>query len=221
MEALLRPAAPGKVFPGEVLLKNTILQLAAFFSSLGGFGLLFLGILDSSFLFLPLGVDLLMVALTAAHHERMLYYAAMTAAGSLIGCFTTDWVSRKGGEAGLEGRISPRRLKYIQRRVEKSAAVALAFSSMAPPGFPFTPVVIVAAALQYPRIRLLTIVACFRFLRFAVEGLLAIRFGPRILKVAELPVVQGTIFAVVAISVLGSAWSLYQLFVKSKRAKRV
>lgn len=161
-----------------------------------------------------------MVALTANHHERMLYYAVMSALGSVIGCFTTDWVSRKGGEAGLQNRISPRRLKYIQRRVEKSAGVALAFSAVAPPGFPFTPVVIVAAALQYPRVRLLGIIAVFRFVRFAFEGLLAIRFGPRILKIAELPVVQHTIVAVVTISIAGSAWSIYKLFKSSKRKTR-
>ena len=198
-------------------MKSAILSLAAFFSSLGGFGLLLLGILDSSFLFLPLGIDLLMVALTANHHERMLYYAAMSAAGSVIGCFTTDWVSRKGGEAGLKDRISPRRLKYIQRRVEKGAGVALAISSMAPPGFPFTPVVVVAAALQYSRTRLLLIVAVFRLIRFIVEGLLAIRYGPRILKIAEIPAVQHTILALVVISVAGSGWSLYRVYRNSRR----
>ncbi len=200
-----------------MLLRALILHLAAFFSSLGGFGLLLLGILDSSFLFIPLGLDLLMVALTARHHDHMLYYAAMCAAGSVIGCFTTDWLSRKGGEAGLKDRISPRRLKYIQARVEKSAGVAIGVASIAPPGFPFTPVVVVAAALQYPRLRLLTIVAIFRFLRFLVEGLLAIQFGPRILKYAEQPLVQQVIVAVVAISILGSAWSLYRLYRSSKK----
>lgn len=200
-------------------MRALVLSLAAFFASLGGFGLFLLGILDSSFLFLPLGLDLLMVALTAKHHDRMLYYAAMSAAGSVVGCFTTDWVSRKGGEAGLQSRISPRRLKYIQSRVEKSAGFALAISAMAPPGFPFTPFVIVAAALQYPRVRLLSIVAAFRFLRFVVEGLLAIRFGPRILKLAELPAVEHTIVALVVVSVAGSAWSIYRLFRNSRKKK--
>lgn len=198
-------------------MRSIVLQLAAFFSTLGGFGLLLLGILDSSFLFLPLGIDLLMVALTAKHHDHMFYYAAMAAAGSVIGCFTTDWVSRKGGEAGLKNRVSPRRLKYIQARVEKSAGVALALSSVAPPGFPFTPFVVVAAALQYPRARLLIIVAIFRLIRFVIEGLLAIKFGPHILKLAEMPVVQHGIEAVVVVSIVGSAWSLFKLFKNSTK----
>ena len=199
-------------------MNSLIVHLGAFLFALGGFGLLLLGILDSSFLFLPLGIDLLMVALTAQHHDHMFYYAAMAAAGSVIGSFTTDWVSRKGGEAGLKNRISPRRLKYIRTRVEKSAGVALALSAVAPPGFPFTPFVIVAAALQYPRVKLLLIVAVFRLIRFVIEGLLAIRFGPRILKMAQMPAVQHAILAVVVISIVGSAWSLYKLY-KSSRLK--
>lgn len=200
-----------------MLLKQLILHIAGFFSSLGGLGIFLLGIIDSSFLFLPLGIDLLMVALTARHHERMFYYAAMAAAGSVIGSFTTDWVSRKGGEAGLDKLVSKRRLKYIQNRVSKSAGVALALAAVAPPGFPFTPFVIVAAALQYPRVRLLAIVAVFRFVRFVIEGLLAIRFGPRILKLAQMPMVQHTILALVVISIVGSAWSIYSLFRKSRQ----
>ena len=44
-------------------------SLAHFFYALGGVGLVLLGTLDSSFLMLPLGNDLLVVALTAHHPE--------------------------------------------------------------------------------------------------------------------------------------------------------
>lgn len=208
----------GQVSTGEVLLKAFILHAASALMSLGGLGLFLFGIVDSSLLFLPLGLDLLMVGLTAAHHDRLLYYAAACAAGSVVGCFTTDWVGRKGGEAGLEGHVSPRRLAYVQRQVEKRAGIALAVSSMAPPGFPFTPVVIVAAALKYPRTKLLSIIAVSRFVRFMVEGALAIRYGKGILRMAERPEVQWVIFAVVVISIAGSAWSIYSWVRKSKRA---
>src|SRR6202166_143944 len=67
----------------------------------GGLGLLTLGIFDSSPLVVPFGNDLLMLALSARYHERMLYYVLMATAGSLIGCFATDWISRKS-EKGLK-----------------------------------------------------------------------------------------------------------------------
>lgn len=208
----------GQVPAGEVLLKTLVLQLGGFLASLGGFGLFLFGIVDSSFLFLPLGIDLLLVTLTARHHDRMLYYAAMCALGSVIGCFTTDWLSRKGGEAGLEGRVSPRRLKYVQKQVEKRGGLALAIASMMPPGFPFTVVIVVAAALKFPRAKLLGIVAVFRFVRFSLEGLLAIYFGRKILKMADLPAVHWVIFGVVIVSIVGSVWSLYTWFRKGKKA---
>jgi membrane protein YqaA with SNARE-associated domain len=176
---------------------------------LGGVGVLLLGILDGSLLFFPLGIDLLVMVLAARHHERWFYYAAMAALGSVIGCFTTDWIGRKGGEQGLAKYVPKRRLRFIERRVQSGSGVALALASVAPPGFPFSPVVLVAAALKYPRVKLLGIVAAFRFVRFSVEGLLAIRFGPRILRVAQSPIFEGAIVAVIVVSIVGSGWAVY------------
>jgi hypothetical protein len=42
-------------------MSHVLQSLATFFFSLGGFGLLLIGILDSSFLFMPLGNGLLVV----------------------------------------------------------------------------------------------------------------------------------------------------------------
>src|ERR1051325_9254680 len=106
---------------------------------MGGFGLVLLGILDSSFLFMPLGNDLLIVALTARRHSLMPVYAALASTGSVLGCLLIDVVFRKGGEGGLEKHLSRKRLDYIQRNVKKSAGWALAVACLMPPPFPFTP----------------------------------------------------------------------------------
>jgi membrane protein YqaA with SNARE-associated domain len=134
----------------------------------------------------------------------------MAALGSVIGCATTDWVGRKGGEKGLEKRLSKRRLRFFQKRVQASSGVALAIASVAPPGFPlFSPVVLIASALKYPRAKLLAIVGVFRFIRFSAEGLLAIRFGRRILRLTESPIAQHTITVVIVISLIGSGWAIF------------
>src|SRR5439155_25566166 len=57
-------------------LKHIAQHLFALFVHLGGLGLLAMGILDSSFLIMPFGNDLLLVAMTARKHELMPYYAA-------------------------------------------------------------------------------------------------------------------------------------------------
>src|SRR5215203_6829923 len=100
-------------------------QAFQFFGRMGGFGLVGFGILDSSFLFLPLGNDLLLVLLTARKPNLFWYYALMAALGSLIGCTLTDAVSRKIGEAGMEKMVNPGRLKKLQSKIEKHAGWAL------------------------------------------------------------------------------------------------
>ena len=190
-------------------LRSIVRPIVIFLATLGGFGIFLLGIVDASLLFLPLALDILVVVLSARNHELWPYYAAMAALGSVAGCFTTDWIGRKGGEKGLEKRISKRRLKFFQTRVQASSGVALAVASVAPPGFPlFSPVVLIASALNYPRAKLLTIVGIFRFIRFSAEALLAIRFGRRILRVANSPEAQHVITVVIVISLIGSAWAL-------------
>jgi membrane protein YqaA with SNARE-associated domain len=120
---------------------------------LNGLGLLLLGILDSSFLFLPFGNDFLLIAMAAREHARWPYFAAMAAAGSVLGSFITDAISRKGGEAGLERKFSRRRLEYVKKKITKNAGWTLGLAALMPPPFPFTPCVAAAAVLQYPRKR--------------------------------------------------------------------
>src|SRR5580704_9029267 len=88
----------------------------------GGLGLLTLGSFDSSPLVLPMGNDLLVLALSARYHERVLYYVLMATAGSLIGCFATDWISRKS-ESGQKRLVSRKHLDYISEVGGKAGSV--------------------------------------------------------------------------------------------------
>jgi membrane protein YqaA with SNARE-associated domain len=190
-------------------------RMFVIFVHLGGFGLLALGVLDSSFLVMPLGNDLLVIALTARRHALMPYYIAMATVGSVLGCLLMDIVSRKGGEAVIEKHVPKRRLQYIERKVKKDAGWALGFAALMPPPFPFTPFVIVAAALEYPRKKLLSVIAVTRLLRFSIEGGLAILFGQRILHWASAPVFQYAVLFLIAGSILASALSVLSWIRKS------
>jgi membrane protein YqaA with SNARE-associated domain len=168
-------------------------------------------------MFLPLGNDLLIVGLTARNPSHWPYYVVMASTGSVLGCWFTYLVSRKGGEEGLEKHVSKRRLQYVQQQVEKRGGFALAFASLMPPPFPFTPFVMVTGALKYPQVRLLGIIGVCRVIRFAVEALLAERYGSRILKDANTPLVQGIVLTIVVLSIGGTAYSLFNWFRTSKR----
>ena len=198
-------------------MHNVLRSLAAFFFSLGGLGLLLLGALDSSFLlFVPLGNDLLLVALTAAHPNRAVFYVVMATAGSMLGVAFTHWASAKGGESMGQSK----RVAYVERKVKEHAGMALATAALMPPPFPFTLFIVVAAALQYPRRKLLLIVAAGRAARFGVEAWLALIYGRRIIEMAQSPYVQGFIIALVVISIAGSAWSIYRWTKKSGGGRR-
>lgn len=201
-------------------MRALIRQIFLFFAHLGGFGLLGLGILDSSFLFMPLGNDLLIVALTVRKPELMPFYAVMAAGGSVIGCAITYFISRKGGEEGLEKRVPRKRLNYVKKKVAKRAGMVLGLAALMPPPFPFTIFVAVLAVLDYPRKRLLAIVGGARLLRFAGLGLLAMYFGRRILRVAESPMFYYAVLAVIVVSVIGSTLSVLHWVRRSKKIVR-
>src|SRR5579862_9716849 len=107
----------------------------------GGLGLVILGIFDSSFLFVPFGNDLLLVILTARHHEYFPLYVVAASLGSAIGVFLLDLVCRRGGEEGLKKMMSRRRHDYLKRKMSQNAAVAIVVACLTPPPFPFTAVI--------------------------------------------------------------------------------
>ncbi len=59
--------------------------LAHFLFHIGYFGPLLMGILDSSFLVLPFGNDLLVIGMVARHHEGAFWYVLMASCGSTAG----------------------------------------------------------------------------------------------------------------------------------------
>jgi membrane protein YqaA with SNARE-associated domain len=210
---------------GLVLTANSSSGIGAFvrrialgLMSMGGFGLLLLGIVDSSILFLPLGNDLLMIAMTARNPDKMLYYAAMATIGSVIGIYIVDAVSRKGGEKGLQSKLPRHRLDYLKKKIEQRASWVIALASILPPPFPFTAAIVAASALQYPRKKLLGITAAARFARFTTEGILAIVFGQRILDLADARWVEWVVLTLVVIATVGSMFSVIRWVRRSKSA---
>jgi len=177
----------------------------------GGLGVLTLGAFDSSPLVMPLGNDLLVLALSARHHERVGYYVVMATLGSLIGCLATDWISRKS-ERGQRKLVSSSKLINIRELVQKQAGWALAVAALMPPPFPFTAIVAAAAAFRYPRVKLLILVGAARFVRFAIEGALAIHYGRWIIQQAQSPLLDHIMIVLIVVSIGGSALAIYQWF---------
>ena len=86
----------------------TIRQILTLLLQFGAPGLFLLAIADDSFLFVPIGSDLLLVLLVV-RNEQFLICVLAAAAASVIGVFLLDLVARKSGEEGLKRLIQPKR----------------------------------------------------------------------------------------------------------------
>jgi membrane protein YqaA with SNARE-associated domain len=218
-ELVLRFGAIDHLGIGCSKLKTLANHLYIVFVHLGGFGLLALGILDSSFLFAPFGADLLVIAMTARRYVLMPYYTLMATAGSLLGCAAIDWLGRKQGEKWLQAHFPRRRLEYVSSRVRKNAAWALALASLMPPPFPFTVFVAAASTLKYPRKKLFIVIGLSRLLRYTIEGVLAIMIGEKVLRLSRTRSIEDVIAGLVFISIAGSVISVYGWIKGSKRTR--
>jgi hypothetical protein len=100
--------------------------------------------------------------------------------------------------------------------MKNRAVWTLAFASLMPPPSPFTAFVAGAAALQYPRRKLLGIISVSRLVRFLIESVLAILFGRRLLRWARSPVFEGAIVGLAIASVAGSVFVILSWIKRSK-----
>lgn len=182
--------------------------LVHFLFHLGYLGPFVMGILDSSFLFLPFGNDLLVVAMTARHHQGYFWYVLAAVAGSTLGVLFVSWAAGRLGEAGIKRMAGEKKYQKLSGKIEKRGATALAVACLAPPPFPFTMVVAVTSALGYSRAKLLTTVALSRGARFLILGYLAILYGRWIIRAIDTPVFKWTVIVFAGLCVAGSVYSI-------------
>jgi membrane protein YqaA with SNARE-associated domain len=181
-------------------------------------GLILLGALDSSLIFfLPLGIDVAVVVLSARKPELFWLYATLAAAGSLIGAGLTFWIGRKVGEHGLSRLISPSRLKRVEARVSESAAISTGILGLIPPPFPLTAFVLTSGALRANPWSFLLALTGARLVRFGIEAALAARYGGRILRWMESTVFEVIIGALIALAIVGTIVSAIALVRSTRR----
>ena len=185
-----------------------------FFARMGIFGLVLLSALDSSFLVLPFGNDLLLIALVSSHRQGLTWigYVIASAIGSVVGVAVIDALMRKAGEKGLERFVSERRVKQLKSKIENKAGVTVFLATLMPPPFPFTPAVMTASALQSPRKKLLLAVFVGRLLRFGIEAVLALYFGRQLIAYINSDVLSYIVYGLIGIAIVASTFSLIRWF---------
>jgi membrane protein YqaA with SNARE-associated domain len=194
------------------------LWMLRFFRRLGVFGIFLFSLLDSSFLVFPFGNDILLIALTSSERSSVSWigYVIAASVGSIVGVLTVDLPTRVAGEKGLERFVSPQRVAQLKERMENKAGITVFLASVLPPPFPFTPVIMTASALQYPRSNLLGIVFGGRLLRYTVEAILALYLGRRLIRYINSEVFSYFVYGLIAVALVGSVFSVLKWFSKRK-----
>lgn len=193
-----------------------------FFAFLGYFltpvGLVLMGALDASVVFfLPLGIDFVLILMTARKPSLFWLFAVLAALGSVAGAAVTFWMGRKVGEHGLTRFVPDKRLKRVRAKVSGGAAVPVALLAAIPPPFPFTPFVLTSGALGVDAWTFLSTLAGVRVLRFGVESLLAHFYGRHILRWMQTPTFKAAVGAFIGLAVIGTVVSAIALWRGSRQ----
>ncbi len=150
--------------------------------SLGGPGLILLGILDNSVVPLPGSMDAMVILLAAYQRSLWPYYGFMATVGAVVGGFLTYRLGEKGEEKTLEKKIGKQRAERVYRRFQKRGFITLAISCIMPPPFPMAPLLLAAGAMHYPRKKFLASVSVGRGIRYLGIAYLGHVYGKGIIS---------------------------------------
>ena len=155
--------------------------------SLGGVGLVILGVVDSSVIPTFGSLDALTAILSVKNHDLWPYYAAASTLGSLIGAYITYRMSARADEHWLEKRIGTKRSRQVQGLLTRWGFATVFVSCVAPPPFPTSAFFIGAGALRYSQGKFIAAVLAGRSLRYGALGFLAASYSRKILRFLRHP----------------------------------
>lgn len=196
---------------------RSLFPLLQFVLRIGYFGPMVMGIMDSSFLVLPFGNDLVVVGLVARNHGGAPWYVISAATGSTLGVLILALVARKLGEEGIRRVAGNDRYTNLHMRIGKRAGAAVAVAGIAPPPFPFTTVIATVAGVGYPVWRILGINFISRGARFAILAILALTYGSTVLRVARSQPFEWAMFIFIVLCVVASGLSIWQWWRKTHK----
>src|SRR6202140_2835914 len=150
--------------------------------SMGGPGLVLLGIADNSIIPLTGSMDVLTIWLAARHREPWPYYALMATLGAVVGGYITYALARKGGKETMERKLSKKRAQKVSTTFGRWGFGAVAIPALLPPPFPFVPFLVAAGAMQYSRAKFLGALTLGRGIRFSIAAFLGFHYGVHILR---------------------------------------
>src|SRR6202041_2925287 len=153
------------------------------FITLGGPGLILLGLLDSSIVPIPGSMDAMTIILAADQRTWWPYYAVMATIGAVVGAYITYRLARKQGDKALHARLSQRNAKLVTETFEKRGFGAIALPALLPPPMPMVPFVIAAGPPQHSANKFLAAMTVGRIARYCILAYLGALYGRMIFDV--------------------------------------
>lgn len=149
---------------------------------LGGPSLIVVGLVDSSVIPFPGGMDFFTILLAISHPDLWWYYAIWATIGSMIGSYFTYRMGAKGGEETLQKKLSTKRAKKVYAMFEKHGFLTIAVGSMLPPPVPIAPFFLAPGVLKYPLRKFFAAVLVGRSIRYATIAYLGSIYGRTVLR---------------------------------------
>lgn len=175
---------------------------------LGPWGMLAFAAVDGSFLGMPL--DAIFVGYVYNDRARFLLYVFLAAAGGALGSIVIYAIGYAGGEVLLRKRLSPEKFEKIHASFERHEFWALMFPAMLPPPTPFKIVVLAAAGFEMNFGHFLLAIFAGRFVRFLIEALLTLWFGPQVVSLTANLFAHHFVGILAAAAVLVVAWLVWR-----------
>ena len=184
---------------------------------LGPWGMLAFAAVDGSFLGMPL--DAIFVGYVYHDRARFLLYVLLGAVGSALGSIVIYVIGYTGGEVLLRKRIPAEKFEKIHASFDKHEFWALMFPAMLPPPTPFKIVVLAAAGFEMNFAHFLLAIFAGRFVRFLIEALLTLWFGPGIVAMAGKLFSHHLVWILAIVAELLAAWLVWRLVMRRGREK--
>ena len=196
------------------------LSIGAWLERLGGLGLVLLGLADNSIVPLPGSMDALTVILSARQENWWPYYAAMATIGGIVGGYATYALGAKSGEGALEKKLPKKKAERIYKLFKRYGFWSLFVPGLLPPPMPFSPFLLVAGALKYPKRYFLLAVGLARAIRYGLLAWLGSMYSKQIFGFFH-HYYRGILWTVVALAVIGGAAAGFWIWKRKREGKPV
>ena len=197
-----------------------LLSLGSWLERLGGLGLILLGLADNSVVPMPGSMDALTIVLSAHQKSWWPYYAIMATLGGIVGAYVTYGLGFKSGEQALEKKLPKKKAERIYKLFKRYGFWSLFVPALLPPPVPYSPFLIVAGALKYPKRYFLVAVGVARAIRYGLLAWLGSIYSKQIFGFFQ-HYYRPMLWTVVTLAVIGGVGALYWWWKRRREGKPV